>query len=498
MTKQVQRVAAAMFVLFAALFVNLNYLHVIRADALAKDQRNARGLIREYQVQRGSILTTRGAEMTPIATSIETEARLRYLREYPEGETYAHVTGFYSPIFGRAELEQSFNDFLTGRAPEQFARNLGDLLAGRERVGDTVATTIVPSVQQAARDALGDQKGAVVALEPTTGDILALYSSPTYDPNRLASHDSTNVREAWDELQTDPDNPMLNRAIREIYPPGSTFKLVTAAAALEAGYEPDDTFEDPVRLDLPLTDADIGNFGGGTCNGGEPITLRRALEVSCNTTFAQLGLELGAERLVEQAERLGFNRDWDFQLPGLATSRIPKEGLDEPATAQSAIGQRDVAATPLQMAMVASAIAFDGTLMKPQIVDHVEDRAGRIIKQYTERPLVFSGAPNAQTMSRGTAEALTEMMVGVVESGSGRSAAIDGVTVAGKTGTAQTGEGEPPTVWFVAFAPAEQPEVAVAVVVDEGGRVGDEATGGAVAGPIARAVIQAALAADAS
>ena len=498
MTRQVQRVAAAMLVLFAALFLNLNYLQVVRADALAEDERNARGLIREYEIQRGSIITDRDADVLPIATSTETDGRLRYLRRYPEGRTYAHVTGFYSPIFGREELELSFNDFLVGRAPEQFARNLGDLLAGRERVGDTVATTIIPSVQRAAQEALGEQKGAVVALEPATGDVLALYSSPSYDPNELASHDPDAVRAAWEQLQGDPDNPILNRAASEIYPPGSTFKLVTAAAALEAGMEPDDTFADPVQLDLPLTDAGIGNFGGGTCNGGEPITLRRAMEVSCNTVFGRLGLDLGAERLVTQAERLGFNRDWDFQLPDLATSRIPKEGLDEPATAQSAIGQRDVAATPLQMAMVASAIAFDGTLMQPQIVDHVEDRAGRIIRQYAERPLVFSGAPNAQTMSSSTAAALTEMMVGVVESGTGRSVAIDGVSVAGKTGTAQRGEGRPPTAWFVAFAPAEQPEVALAVVVDEGGEIGNEATGGAVAGPIARAVLQAALAADGS
>lgn len=492
MSRQVRRVAAGMFVLFLALFVNLNYLHVLRADELSNDPANLRGLIREYEIRRGLILAGRGASSRPIADVAETDGRLRHQRLYPDGPLYAPITGYYSFIYGRSQLENTFNEFLVGSAPETFARNLGDLLAGRQRVGDNVVTTIRPGVQAAARAALDDRVGAVVALDPTTGEVLALWSSPTYDPNVLASHDPAVVREAWEQLTAHPENPLRSNATQEVYPPGSTFKIVTAAAALENGVvTPESRFPDPVRLELPQTaSASIGNFGGGTCNGGEPIDLRQAFAVSCNTTFAQLGLDLRAERLVAQAEAFGLNTYSEFQLP-LEESRIPKE-LDQPSTAQSAIGQRDVRVTPLQVAMISAAVANDGVLMRPRVVREVQDFAGRIIAQYPPEPLDLPGS--AQPISAQTAETLTQLMTGVVENGSGRAAAIPGVTVAGKTGTAQTGEDRAPTVWFTGFAPAEAPRVAVAVVVEEGGGVGDEATGGQVAAPIARAVIEAALA----
>ncbi|HEY8339370.1 MAG TPA: penicillin-binding protein 2 [Egibacteraceae bacterium] len=490
MTAQVRRVAVVMFLLFGALFVNLNYIQVLQADELANDPRNARGLIREYEIRRGLILASDG--QTPLATSEETDGRLRFLRRYPDGPLYGHITGYHSLVYGRSQLEATFNEYLVGSAPEAFARNLADLLAGRERVGDDVVTTIVPSVQQAARDALGDRAGAIAALDPSTGEVLALWSTPTYDPNQLASHDRDQIVAYWEQTEADPGNPRLNRALRSVYPPGSTFKVVTAAAALRAGVSPEQTFPDPLRQDLPLTEATIGNFGGGTCNGGAPITLARALQVSCNTTFAQLGLSLGAEALVAQAEEFGFNADWEFQLP-LEPSTIPAAAeLDEPSAAQSAIGQRDVRATPLQMAMIAATIGNDGTTMRPRVVKQVNDFAGRTVAEFGPEPIDF-GAPGP-ALSPAEAETLTQMMVSVVEGGTGRNAQIPGVQVAGKTGTAQTGEGRPPTVWFTAFAPADAPRVAVAVVVEEGGGVGDEATGGAVAAPIARAVMEAALA----
>ncbi len=488
MTRQVQRVAIAVFVLFAALFVNLNYLQVVRAQELEEHERNARGLLREYDEQRGSIVAGQGRAAFEIAESVETDDRLRYLRQYPAGELYAHVTGYYSFIFGRSELESSANEFLIGSAPEVFTRNIADLLSGRQRSGDRVRTTLRQPVQEAARDALGDRVGAVVALDPRDGGVLALWSSPSYDPDPLASHDAQQVRSAWQSLNADPAKPLLNRAVREWYPPGSTFKIVTAAAALESGVPPDQPYPDPVTLDLPQTTADIGNFGGSTCAGGDTITLEQALIVSCNTTFAQLGLDVGAEALIRQAEAFGFNADIPFGLPEVLPSRIPKE-LDAPSTAQSAIGQRDVRATPLQMAMTAGAIGSGGVVMRPRIVEQIEDHEGRLVKQYPPEPL----SDEQPAVSARTAATLTRMMVGVVEAGSGTAAAIDGVTVAGKTGTAQTGEGRSPTVWFVGFAPAEQPRVAVAVVVPDGGDVGSEATGGAVAAPIAKAVMEAAL-----
>jgi peptidoglycan glycosyltransferase len=492
MIEQIRRVALGMFFLFALMFVNLNYLQVVRADALSENPANARGLIREYANERGRIVVGSGQQATPIAESVGTDDRLEYLRRYSSPELYAHVTGYYSFVYGRAELEQSYNEFLVGASPEVFVRNLADLLAGRTRVGDTVRTTIVPAVQQAAREALGDQVGAVVALDPQTGAVLALYSSPSYDPNVLSSHDGGAIREAWERFETAAVDPRLNRTIRETYPPGSVFKLVTAAAALESGIQPDTTFPDPVEQDLPLTTSTIRNFGRGTCNGGEPITLSRALQVSCNTTFAQIGLRVGPAALIEQSEAFGLNRDWDFDLDRVATSRIPKE-LDEPATAQSAIGQRDVRVTPMQVAMITAAIANDGTMMTPQLVSQVEDNAGRVISTNRPDPLSFGPLQPVRPIGRDTAAALQEMMAGVVSDGSGTAAQIGGVEVAGKTGTAQTGPGEPPTVWFTGFAPVDEPRVAVAVVIDRGGRGGEDATGGSVAAPMARAVMQAAL-----
>lgn len=494
MTRQVRRVAWTMFALFALLFVNLNVVQVLQADELSADNRNARQLIREYDIRRGSIVVEgagSAAEGAEIAQVVETEGRLRYLRRYAQGPLYGHVTGYYSIVYGRAQLEAAANDFLVGSAPETFARNLADLLAGRQRRGDDVITTLDPAVQAAARDALGDRIGAVAALNPATGEVLALWSNPGYDPNELSSHDPAQIREAWERLEADPDRPLLNRATQAWYPPGSTFKVVTTAAALEDGIPATEQFPDPERQTLPQTTATIGNFGGGTCNRGQPISLERALQVSCNTTFAQLGLRLGADKLVAQAERFGLNKDIDFDLPLLA-GRIPAD-INEPQTAQSAIGQYEVRVTPLQMALVAGAVANEGKLMRPRLIRRVEDFAGRIMASYEPQPLVLAGMADSQVMSPENARTLRDMMVSVVDSGTGRRARIPDVRVGGKTGTAQHGEG-PPFAWFIGFAPAEAPRVAVAVVVEGGGGLGDEATGGALSAPVARAVMQAALA----
>lgn len=489
MTGSVKRVAIAVFVLFAALFVNLNYLQVLRADDLAEDTRNTRRLIAEYDVRRGSIIA--GDGQTELARVEDTGGRLRFQRVYEHGELFAHVTGFHSFIYGRSQVEQAHNDILSGGAAEAFARNLTDLLAGREPVGEDVVTTVRPSVQAAARAALGEQRGAVVALHPQTGAILGMWSSPTYDPNQMASHDGAAVRAYAEALQADETEPLRNRAMAARYNPGSTFKIVTAAAALAAGTTADTAFPDPARLALPQTTATIGNFGGSTCAGGGSITLRQAMIVSCNTTFGQLGLDVGAEGLVAQAERFGLNTDLELALPTVP-SVLPPEGLDPPATAQSAIGQRDVQVTPLQMAMITAAIGNNGTLMTPRIIDRVEDfGTGETVREFPPSAFVPPGQPGAQALSPEHAAVLRDMMVGVVSSGTGTAAAIPGVSVAGKTGTAEAAGA--PTVWFVGLAPADDPQVAVAVVVEQGGLVGQGATGGGVAAPIARAVMEAAL-----
>jgi peptidoglycan glycosyltransferase len=351
-----------------------------------------------------------------------------------------------------------------------------------------VVTTIDAKLQRVASQALGSLPGAVVALDPSTGQVLALVANPSYDPNRLASHDLASVRQAREDLLKDPQKPLLSRADEELFPPGSTFKLVTAAAALEDGMRPDTTFPNPPALDLPQTTHQLHNFGGEHCLGGAPrITLAQALEVSCNVVFGEIGLRLGAEKLVDQAKRFGFDQDIPFQVPFRTGSIPPVSDFQDalPAVAFSAIGQQSVGANPLQMALVGAAIANGGMEMAPQLVLEIRDADGRVVQ--TPRPEVWGHPISAQTSSE-----LTAMMVDVVANGTGTAAQIPGVQVAGKTGTAETSSGNP-HAWFVAFAPATHPRIVVAVVVLNGCSLGSEATGGQVAAPIARAVIQAAL-----
>jgi penicillin-binding protein A len=479
MSRHITRVATAMLVLFGALFVNLNLIAVFQSDDLANHPANRRLIIREYEIDRGPIIAGEEA----IARSEETDGDLRYRRTYTDGPLYGHVTGYYSFILQRSGLEATLNEELTGRPTEMLAQNLSELLGARDRAGNAVEITILPRVQEAARDALDGRVGAVVALEPDTGAVLASYSNPTYDPNPLSSHDATEVREAWEGLQEDESRPLVDRTIRETYPPGSAFKLITGAAALERGIQPDTSFPDEVTFDVPQTTSDIGNFGGGTCTGGGSISLADAMRVSCNTTFARLGVEMGEDELVDMAEAFGFNRQPPYELT-VAPSAIPQD-MDVPSTAQSAIGQRDVRATPMQMALIAATLVNDGEIIRPRLVEAVRDPSGRQLRGPDVRSWSEGGFGD-QAVSPRTASQLRDMMVAAVEDGTGTGAAIDGVEVGGKTGTAQTG-GDP-TAWFVGFA---EDRVAIAVVVPSGG---PDATGGSVAAPIARQVMEAALA----
>jgi penicillin-binding protein A len=479
--RQIVRLGTVVLLLFGALFVNLNVISLLQADDLATHPANRRLIVREYGIERGPIVVGEDA----VARSEETGGELRFLRTYPQGPLYAHLTGYYSVTLQRSGLEAALNEDLTGRPTEVVAQNLGELLGGRDRPGNAVQLTIDPRVQATARDALGDRVGAVVALDPVTGAVLASYSNPTFDPNPLSSHDRQEITDAWLPLRDDPAQPLLDRTRQETYPPGSLFKLVTTAAALERGLQPTTAFPDEVTYDVPQTTADIGNYGGGVCEDGESITLADALRVSCNTTFARLGVELGPESLVDQAERFGFGREIPYELP-VEPSRIPPASeLDPPATAQSAIGQRDVRATPLQMALIAASIANGGELIRPHVVASVLDPSGRRLRgpsTGTWSDGALTGAP----VSPRTADQLREMMLEVVRSGTGTNAQIDGVEVGGKTGTAQVSDG-PPVTWFIGFA---DDRVAVAVVVP--GSTDDE-TGSRVAAPIARAVMAAAL-----
>lgn len=493
MDRQIRRAGLATVALFLVLFAQVSYVQVFAADRIADHPANAkRQLIAEYRVDRGDILAADGR--TVLATSRRSRGELGYQRRYPQGPRYAGITGFYSIVYGRTELEASFDDYLSGDAPELLPTTLGDLVLGRPKRGATLVTTVDPDVQAAAERALGDQPGAVVAMDPRTGDVLALVSNPTFDPNELSSQDPREVRRAWERLNADPAKPLLSRATDELFPPGSSFKIVTAAAALEAGFGPESSWPNPRELDLPLTTNTLENFGGSHCLGGAAsITLAQAFQVSCNVTFGEIALRLGPERLARQAWAFGFGPrpgagDVPFDIPfaeGVFPDPSAFEGND-PLVAFAGIGQFEVAANPLQMALVASAIANGGVEMRPRLVAEIRDPQGRVLR---EIPPEVWGRP----ISAATAAALTRMMVSVVEGGTGTAARLPGVTVAGKTGTAQHGEGEAPHAWFVSFAPAEDPRVAVAVVVLNGGSLGSEATGGQVAAPIARQVIAAAL-----
>jgi peptidoglycan glycosyltransferase len=441
---------------------------------------NQRTLLTEYSRQRGPILVDRA----PIAESVETDDALRYLRTYSAGPEYASATGYYSIVFGATGLERAENQVLSGEDPRLFVDRMQQLFAGREIAGGAVTTTLHPQAQMAAWDGLAGKVGSVVAIEPATGRILAQVQSPSFDPNQLSSHDSKQINDYYNELEADPDKPLLNRPIAKTNPPGSTFKVVTAAAALESGrFTPESVLPGPQTYTLPGTNVELPNWTGTECGENGEVTLAEALAISCNTAFAWLGNELGDDALRDQAQKFGFAESFETPLR-VATSRFP-EDPDAAQTAMSAIGQFDVRATTLQMAMVVAAVGNGGVTMRPGLVDQAS--APDLSPLETFEPREF-----AEAMTPQNAADLTEMLVGVVENGTGSSARIPGVPVAGKTGTAQTAQDRPSIAWFVSYAPATNPQVAVAVAVEDAGT--NEVSGNALAGPIARAVMEAVLA----
>ncbi len=392
-------------------------------------------------------------------------------------------------------VESTQNSILSGSDSSLFVNRVIDLVDNQAPKGGSVTLTVDPDAQKAAYDglrALGNNvRGAVVAIEPRTGKILAMVSSPTYNPNRIASHDFTAAGKAKQRLENEKPSPLDNTAIEETLPPGSTFKLVTSAAALMSGkYTPDTKVPGTATLDLPQTSKDLVNENRGSC-GGDEITLTQALEVSCNVSFGSVGLKLGDDALRNQAEKFGWGTrtffDLDDSLTRQAISRFP-EDPDAPQTALSAIGQFDVAATPLQMAMVAAGIANDGVVMKPYLVDEIKSPKLETIRRTDPDPM-----PDQPAMSSAASRDLREMMVGVVDNGTGKTAQIPGVKVAGKTGTAQSAPDRPPYAWFVSFAPADTPAVAVAVLVQDAGVARDQISGSGLAAPIAKAVMEAVI-----
>lgn len=481
MNRQVRRVGLMLTVMFMALFAMASSIQVIRTAEFYQDGRNVRASYETYKTQRGVIIV--GGEA--VVTSSAVNDDYRFLREY-ESVIYSPITGYFSIFSGSTGIERAMNTYLSGQSSAQFFEQINALLDGTPVTGAAVELTIDPAAQRAAWDALGNRKGAVVAIEPATGRILALVSKPTFDANLLASHSFGDVTDAYQNYAENEDDPLVNRAIAgDLYHPGSVFKLVVAAAALESGkYTVTSEFENLSEYQLPGTSTLVKNSSGSTCGQDEVVTLETALIRSCNIPFAMLAVELGQDRIRAQAELMGFGDE--VQIPLAVEPSIYPEGMDLAQTGLSGFGQFDVRVSPMQIAMVTSAIANQGVIMKPQLVSSVVASNLNVLSQ--PQPVVFSSP-----ISRKTAGFITRMMVDSVEIGVAGRAGISQVAVAGKTGTAENGPADPYTLWFTGFAPAEAPQVVVTVVVEDGGGIGQNGTGNQIAAPIAKAVMEAVL-----
>ncbi|MEV8453053.1 penicillin-binding transpeptidase domain-containing protein [Streptomyces sp. NPDC052095] len=483
MIRYIRRAAALLLVLLVALLLNAARIQVLDADKLDNNPANRRLTIARYDQPRGDIVVS-GRSVTG---SKDTGEQLAYERTYREGPLYAPVTGYASQTYGTTLLENAEDPLLSGTDPMLAPLPFWNDVTRAQQPGGRVVTTVVDAVQRAAYQGLGGRRGAVAALEPATGKILALVSTPSYDPG-LISGTGAAVTGAWERLNASKSQPMLNRAIRQTYPPGSTFKIVTAAAALDAQVvtDPDADTRTPSPYVLPGTTTTLPN----EARGCERASLAEAIRISCNTVLADLGVRVGLDGMVDAARNFGFD-DTGLRIPsGVAKSNFDTR-MSKDQLALSSIGQFDTTATPLQMAMVAAAVANGGELMRPYLVDRTTTHGSRTVQRNGPRSY-------HRAMNPGTAMQLRRMMVDVVENGTGTNAALDGVTVGGKTGTAQHGVDNSglPYAWFISWAQAPdaaRPAVAVAVVVEDAAADRADISGGGSAAPIARSVMAAAL-----
>ncbi|MGO2111840.1 MAG: penicillin-binding transpeptidase domain-containing protein [Pseudoclavibacter sp.] len=484
MSKNLRIVGAVVLVMFLSLFTSTTIIQVVAEGQLNEAPGNSRTVAETYEVQRGPILV----DGVPIAYSVPIDSFYKYQRTYADGELYSALTGYYTFGLGSAGIEHAMNPELSGNSDSQFFSGLAGLFTGQTPAGAAVELTVDPVVQQAAWDALGDMSGAVVALDPATGAILGMVSKPSYDPNVLAGTDTEVVESNYNDLLGNEGSPLVNRAIGgNMNPPGSVFKLVVAAAALEAGITTaDGELPNPATWTLPGSTAVVNNpTHGATCGSGETTTLRTAIQLSCNIQFAQLAVQLGPDTLREMAESLGFNNEFDVPQTS-AASVYPAGDLDDAQTALTGFGQFDVRATPMQIAMVSGAIANGGVVMNPTSVEQVltpelQELQGQPVSEY------------GRAFSEETADALESMMIGSVSSGVASNARIDGVDVAGKTGTAENGPDEAYSLWFTGFVASDDQQIAVAVVLEDGGGMGQSGTGNGLAATIGQEVMKAVL-----
>ncbi|MEV7400304.1 penicillin-binding transpeptidase domain-containing protein [Streptomyces sp. NPDC091267] len=482
MNKPLRRIAIFCGLLILALLVRTNYLQYVRADELNTRDENRRVRIERYAHERGNIIVDGGNAVT--ASKETKDSDFKYKRAWQDGPMWAPVTGYSSQAFGATQLESIEDGILTGNDDQLFFDRTMSMFTGEKKQGGNVVTTLNSAAQKAAFKGLGNKKGAVAALDPQTGAILALASTPSYDPSTFAGNDKADTK-AWQSLLKDKDKPMLNRALRETYPPGSTFKVVTAAAALEDGLytDIDAKTKSPLPFRLPQTSQNLDNEGNIPC---ENASLREALRYSCNTVFGKISDDLGNQKMIDAADKFGFNKEV-FTPVRADASIYPKD--NPPQNAMAGIGQASNRATPLQMAMVASAVANDGKLMQPYMV--AERQAPNLDVIYTHEKEQLS-----QPLSGENAQKLQQMMETVVDKGTGTNAKIQGVTVGGKTGTAQHGlnNSENPYAWFISYAKTDSGSpVAVAVVVEDSDANRDDISGGGLAAPIAKAVMQAVI-----
>ena len=484
MNAPLRRTAYALLGAFVILIASVTYIQAIEGPDLRDDPRNPRVIAWRTGRQRGPIVSSDG---TVLATSTpSTEDPNLYERRYPEGDLYAHTAGLTSVLFGSRGIERTRAGVLVSDRDSTISGVLNGLLGGDTKPRG-VRLTLEHALQTIAAEALGDQKGSVVAIDPSTGAILALVSYPSFDPNSLIGAEAG---VAGAGLEDDPDEPLRDRSIDETYPPGSVFKIITTASGLDTGLvSPSSEFADPLALELPGSDSTIQNYDGTFCDDGSTVTLAFAFVKSCNTVFAQLGMDLGGDQLGLTSEAFGYNQEVPFEFSVLQSSFPPPGTInnDPPAVAQNAIGQRDNRATPLLMAMTAGSVAQNGTIMMPYIVNEVFTSEGTV--EESADPTIWRRA-----MSPASAAVLSDLMEQVVISGTGRKAAVPGVRIAGKTGTAEV-TGKAPHAWFVGFGPVGAtpgtPQIAIAVVVESGGDFGESATGGSVAAPIAQKVLAA-------
>ncbi|MCX5202006.1 penicillin-binding protein 2 [Streptomyces sp. NBC_00237] len=484
MNKTIRRAAVFCLLLVLALLVRVTWVQAYQGKALADDKHNRRNVIAQYANPLGNIIVAG----SPVTGSAKTSGGdLAYKRTYTDGPLYAPVTGYTSQVYGSTQLEGIYGKVLDGT--DDRLKNPSDLLQGKATRPGNVVTTIDPAVQKAAYEALGKKKGAVVAIDPKTGRILGMVSTPSYDPSTITgSHDG----DAWKKLTAgdDEDKAMTNRAMRQPLPPGSTFKLVVASAALEDGlYGSVDTATDsPDPYTLPGTRTVLHNENrSAPC---ENATLRTALKYSCNNVFAKLAVDLGQDKVKATAEKFGFNTD-KLDVPVRAYPSVYPKGMDKAQTALTGIGQFDVTATPLQMAMVSAALSNGGELPAPHMVSEVTSAGGDVLEKHED------GADAKRVVSERTAEQLRSAMVTVVEDGTGTNARIAGAEVGGKTGTAQHGvkNSKTPYAWFTSYAKDKRTgkEVAVAVLIEDSGAARSEVSGNGLAAPVAQKTMKAAL-----